>query len=404
MKTILDAVHPYAITRTADGRYTTRVSDPMKPDGRRMIRRKSLTALYDYLITFYGVESPEAEMSFESLFNEWIEYKRQFINATNRKRSLSPSTIRRYERDYDRYIKGSSLPDKALKDLTTPRLTSMLIAIIKDGDMTERCAGNVIGYVREALSYAFRSEYLIKDVGATLDRALLLSQCRYTPPKTDEERILSLDEFRRLYEAIRTHEEQHPTYLPDYGVELAMLTGMRVSEIAALTWESVDDEYVHIDQAERRLDYVDKPSEIIIGEPKNGKHRAIPKTDDIRELLGRIFMVGHTKKEGFIFVNEKGERCSARAIGLAALKRGREVGIQNVSIHRIRRTVSSILNTLLPTTAVAAMLGHTEQVNESHYDYDITAKNAKVSALEKVSPKVTIFEDFVDAKKEAKNA
>jgi len=39
-----------------------------------------------------------------------------------------------------------------------------------------------------------------------------------------------------------------------------------------------------------------------------------------------------------------------------------ESGIENGSIHRIRRTVSSLLNQVLPQKDAAAMLGHTERV------------------------------------------
>lgn len=404
MQKILDTVHRYAITRTADGRYTTRVPDPTKPDGRRMIRRKSETELYHFLIGFYGLEDEAAEMTFGDLFGEWVEYKRQFISASNRKRSLSPSTVRRYERDYMKYLQKSPLNALALKDLTTPRLTSILTQIIKQNDMPERCASNVIGYVREAFSYAYRAEYIRRDVAATLDRTLLLSQCRYTPPKSSDERVLTPNEFRSLYDAVRAHEAKHPTYMPDYAIELSLLTGMRVGELAALEWSAVTNDAVHIVQAEQRMDYANKPCELVIGEPKNGRHRMIPLTDDLRELFRRISEVVHGRKEGFVFVQKSGKRYTAHDISCAVKRRASEAGIKKTSIHGIRRTVSSMLNTLLPTTAVAALLGHSEIVNERHYDYDVAANNEKISALQRVSPKVTKFEDFAAKKKEAESA
>ena len=65
MKTILDSVHKYAIRRTKDGRYTTYVSDPGKPGGRRQIRKKSGSELYRYLLEHYGLqEDDNGSMSF----------------------------------------------------------------------------------------------------------------------------------------------------------------------------------------------------------------------------------------------------------------------------------------------------------------------------------------------------
>lgn len=403
MKNILETVHHYAITRAKDGRYVTFIPDQMKPKGRRQVRKKSEAELYRFLLEFYGVhDDGRSEMIFGDLFREWIGYKQRFIGAENMKRSLSPSTIRRYERDFEKYIAGSRLAEMTLRDINTPTLTAALAEIIKDGDMAERCAGNVIGYVREALSYAFRSEYINKDAGATLDRQMLLAQCRYTPPKASADRVLTVDELAALREATLDHARRHPKYMPDYGILLATLTGMRVGEIAALMWSAVDDDFIYVDRAERRFDYADKPCELIIGEPKNGKHRVIPQTDDTRALFDHIKQQGHSSKEGFIFCHADGRRFTAHDMSCAVDRRAAEAGVKKTSIHGIRRTVSSLLNTLLPTTAVAAMLGHTAEVNERHYDYDVAENSEKVAALKQVSTKVNIlsFNTFKEKKAE----
>lgn len=83
-----------------------------------------------------------------------------------------------------------------------------------------------------------------------------------------------------------------------------MLTGMRVGEIAALSWDSIDEKYICVTQAERRLDYSDRTSEIIIGKPKNGKIRRIPLTSEMKELFQKIRSLGHPDREGFVFTEE----------------------------------------------------------------------------------------------------
>lgn len=49
-------------------------------------------------------------------------------------------------------------------------------------------------------------------------------------------------------------------YMPDYAIELALLTGMRVGEIAALHWSDIDNKHIHVDFSEHRIDYKDRPS------------------------------------------------------------------------------------------------------------------------------------------------
>jgi len=64
------------------------------------------------------------------------------------------------------------------------------------------------------------------------------------------------------------------------------------------------------------------------------------------------------------------------------------------SIHEIRGTVSSLLNTELPRRVVAEMLGHTERVNAEHYDYSTAENTEKKQAVEKVYSKVFKISDY----------
>ena len=384
MKTILDTVHRYEISRGKDGRWATYVPDQTKPRGRREVRRKSLTDLYKYLISFYDLDITLAEeeaFTFEQLFSKWVEYKKQFVGASNSKKSISPSTVRRYERDYDHYIKGTAFAELRISLISATLLEEFFLQIIREYQMSDTNAGNVIGYFSQAFAYARRSRLISENPMDYIDKQLLLSKCTLQPEKTDEERILSEKEMVALLSAVQEHEKKYPAYMPDYAIELAMLTGMRVGELAALKWSCADDVYIHIDYSEHRLDYSDKPTEFVVGEPKNRKHRLIPVTKDIRELLKRIKEVHPAGKDEFIFVKENGKRYRASEIGGAVRRRCDSIGIENGSIHRIRRTVSSVLNQVLPQKDVSALLGHTEIVNEMHYNYSTADIQEKTSAL-----------------------
>ncbi len=390
MNTILSTIHHYAISKTKDGRYTTYIPDATKPNGRRQIRRKSETELYRSLLEFYGVEEEQKTLTYAELFTEWIEYKKRFIKVKNKKKSLSPSTIRRYERDYENYIKSLPLASMAIDKVTTPKLQLMLADMIESNNMTESCAGNVIGYICQSFAFARRSDYITKDPAETLDKKLLYSLCVYTPPKADSERVLTLKETAKLREAVLAQEQSHPYYMPNYAIELAILTGVRVGELAALRWDDIDNYFIHIDYSEHRYDYSDKPCELVIDEPKNGRHRLLPLTDDIRTLLEKIKALNLTSREGFLFIRKDGTRYTAHDISCAINRRADEAGLK-ASIHKVRRTLSSQLNTVLEQKDVADMLGHSERVNERHYNYSTAETKEKADALKAVSSKVINF-------------
>ncbi len=387
MKTILDKVHKYSISRAKNGQFVTYVRDETQPTGRRQVRKATKKELYRYLLEFYGISDKNAPgaMRYGELYHDWVDYKRQFIDAPNKKKGLSPTTIRRYERDYDNYIKGTKLDKLPIHALTPVTLERLVVDIIENRELTDRCAGNLIGYIHQSFQYARRSRYISEDPSEYIDRTLILSRCRSAAPKPDEERVLTISELTMLLDAVQAHEAKHPDYMPDYAIELSSMTGMRVGELAALKWTSVDEDFIHVDYSEHRLDYADRPSELVIGEPKNQKHRLIPCTEGMRILFEKIRALGMTSEEGYIFVREDGSRYTGHDIGCALDRRAREAGIKKTSIHGIRRTVSSYLNQTLPTRTVANMLGHLPQTNEACYQYDMSEKADKIRALDSLS-------------------
>lgn len=382
MNKLIGKYHKYKITKTSDNKWTTYVEDKSRVHGRRLIKKSKESDIYTFLIDFYNISGlSKGSEPFDTIYKEWIEYKKNFINVRNTKHSISPSTIRRYERDYENYISGSKLSRMELSEITAPKLEIMLSEIIRDNDLSEKCTKNVLSCVRQAFSYARRSGFITKDPFDYVDSELLLSNCREVEAVQD--RILTKSEMIRLYRVVRKKEQLYPYYMPNYAIELAMYTGMRVGEIAALHWSGVRDK-LYVDYSEHRLDYKDRPSEIIISEPKNKKHRVIPITDEMRDLFGRVRALNAKSDEDFIFVRSDGSRYTGHDIGCAVSRRAKEAGINGTSIHEIRRTVSSLLNTRLSQRDVADMLGHSEHINERFYNYSTAEDAEKIDALKNI--------------------
>jgi len=391
MKTILDNVHKHKITppKKPGGRFITYVPDETKPNGLRQIRKATMADMFKYLITFYGLEkSVTHDMTFGEMFEEWVEYKKKYIGARNSKKGLSPSTITRYMIDYEKYVKGTDFDSLSLPAITSPILESFFLQMIEEHTMNDQCAANVFGYFNQAFDYARRSKYISENPMDDIDKQLLLSNCYPAETKDDADQILTLEQMAAFLEEVKRHKTMHPHYMPDYAAEMAVLTGMRVGELAALNESCINDLFINIDYSEHRLDHDRKHREIVIGEPKNKKHRKIPVTKDIRELIDEIKETRPVTDSGFLFVNEKGERYTAAQIGCATKRRFNAIGIKNGSIHRIRRTVSSMLNQVLPQKAVSNLLGHSERVNEMHYNYSTADTMEKIAALNTLSEKI----------------
>lgn len=406
MENIINKVHRYKITRGKgkDSRYVTSIPDPTKPRGTRQVRANSLSEMYKILLEFYGVKE-EKELTLEQLFYEWIAYKKLFVGKKNK--SLSSDTIDRYKKDFNKYIFiDDDFKNTPINKITPAKLIQFFTTMIeKDVNedkgkfgMYESCFKNLYGYFNGMFELALDNDYISKNPCKKSIKELLVAQCTPNKTKVDEDRILTFDNVRELKKSILYHLSNHPYYMPDYAILLALLTGMRVGELAALRWTDVANGYINIDFAERRIVLDDGSKALIIGEPKNKKHRKFPISPEIQELLAEIKTLNINSD--FIFARETGERYTAHDMACATQRRGNEAGIDNVTIHRIRRTVSSTLNTIMEQQTVANLLGHLESTNQRFYNYDITNYNDKIVAL---SAFVSKMEGREGNKKRTKN-
>jgi len=380
MQNIIEKIHKYKISKGAgkDTRYVTAVPDPTKPRGTRQVRTNTLSEMYKFLLDFYGI-TKERTITFWELFEEWVDYKSIFVGARNR--GLSQTTITRYITDMTLHVKGTGLASTPINQINPISLEKALIEIIeqKAPPMSESMFKNILGYVAGMFDYAEMKGYIDKDPVKRIDRTRLLSFCSPKAVKQDCERVLSHEEIIALKAVLEERHKAYPYYMPDYAIELALLTGMRVGEIVALKWSDIDEQNINIDHAEHIIKYPDRRQEIVIGEPKCRKHRKFPLTKEINELLHKIRDLG--LDGDFLFTRVTGERYTGHDVACALDRRAMEAGISKTSVHGIRRTVSSVLNTMMPRQSVANLLGHLPTTNEQFYDYDVMGYTGKVVSL-----------------------
>jgi len=383
MEKILKEVHKYKISKGKDGRWSTYVPDSTKANGIRNVKKKTKQELYDYLVGFYALE--EKRITFEEVFNEWIAYLEQFTNVRNRSKAKSPSTITRYKRDYKNYLSTVPFSKKPIRFLNPKTLNSDLLDLIKDKDLKEKFAKNLISNVNGVLKYAYMNGYTDEDIQRYIDKDSLLAACVGDSYKTSK-RVLNPEEWDKLLCFIKESEKKRPEYAPNYAMELAFYTGLRVGEIVALHWGDIDfkNDIIHVSYSEHKID-LENSHYYEIGEPKNEKHRAVPLTKSAKSCLYRVKQLGRTNSEDFVFINELGTRVLTYHVSNALARRGRSCfgkDFGNVSMHEIRRTVSSRCNMVGARNQTALMLGHSERVNAQYYTYDTGSYSEQRKMLE----------------------
>lgn len=382
MNKILKKVHPYDIYFSeSDKRWHTYIKDDTQLSGRKQIVRKKKGDLEKLLLEHYHVQMTETkdQMTYGDLYTLWLEYKHKFIGTE--KKQLKPSTYRRYERDYDRYIKGTVLDTTPIAKINCFMIETFLMDMVKKHNLTQKCLTNVVGYIKSSFILALKYNLCDKNPCELVDLAPIKSFCKVIVT-ADKDRVLSNEDMFKLITILHEKQAEKELYVQNYAIELATLTGMRVGELAALKWECITDNTLKIEYSEHRSDYADKQCEYYIALPKNGKIREFPLSEDIKNLFARIREVH--KKYGivseYVFANKQG-RVNSHTISCAMSRRCKDAGIDARSIHAIRRTVSSHLRSDLPVATVAYMLGHLEETNDKHYNYDVTTNAEKITCL-----------------------
>lgn len=108
MKSKYLSMHKAPITQGTgkDKRWTTRVPDPTKADGRRIIRKPTREEVENEVIRFYMEQEGRrpkvsTSISVNAYFQRWIEYKKH-------NRTLKSETFRKYRNDYKRFFENSA--------------------------------------------------------------------------------------------------------------------------------------------------------------------------------------------------------------------------------------------------------------------------------------------------------
>ena len=186
--------------------------------------------------------------------------------------------------------------------------------------VTKASVNRELSCLKKMLSYA---------VGARWLPANPLSGYQLFPERPNKIRVVSPEEFRRVYKLAPPHLQTI--------ILTAYLTGMRYSEILALQWENVD---------------LDKRA-LLVSDSKNGLPRYIPINDELGETLIRL-QAGSEGEHVFTFKG-KPVKYIQTAFNRAVL----DSGVERFTFHDLRHTFAS--NLIMAGVDIATaqeILGH----------------------------------------------
>lgn len=368
--------HPYSIWEGKNGYWYT-YFQPDEECKRKLVKKKTQKDLEDMLVKLYCGTDEKHNITFGEMYHKWREMQDKLV---------SDNTISKYDTDYQRYFANQEFTNLEIERITEETVKVFICKTVKEQTLCKKACKTLFGYVKNVIKSALINKVLYENPIEYLEAKQFYKYCT-EKKKSPEQRVVSDFDMKRLYERFQKDYDRKPDYIPTYAVELATLTGMRVGELSALKWEDIHETYIFISKSEK---YNRIEKKYYIDQTKNKEDRKFPVSEEIRNLLDRVkkaeIRSGYVCE--WVFANQNG-RIHAPVISSCLKNKCRQIGMEEKGIHAFRRTVNSKMRCSgVPATVAASLLGHTEEVNENYYTYDVSSFAEKQRIVEQINRSV----------------
>ena len=240
--------------------------------------------------------------------------------------------------------------------------------------------------IHSALKYAVKTDMLVQNVADKVDR----------PKKNSFQPVfLSAEEMQKMFEALRGTKLELP-------VLVAAFYGFRRGEVLGLKWDAIDFERgtISVIRTVTTITVNGKQTEIEQQSAKTKSSlRTLPLIGSFREYFLQVKEAQELNKQvcgncynheydGFVFVDELGERMRANYLTSAFPKFLEDHGLRRMRFHHLRHSCASLLLANgVPLKHIQEWLGHSDFTTTAniyaHLDYKskITSAQAMEAGL-----------------------
>ena len=355
------------IWKATDGRWKAYVEVAGK---RRLIAKSNRAALEDEIIENYK----DPKIKFKDCFDCWVSEKLEYGE-------IQKQTYDRYTADYKRYIHGTELETKEIKQIDELYLENFIKTSIADGHLTAKNWGNMRILLSGAMVYARKHGYTDMRMSLFLAELNLSSKIFERRVVLDEEQVFSREEETLIKKFVADNED-----MLGLGVILAFETGLRVGEVAALRWSDYQGDTLIVQRTEikyknERGEWIEEVRNFTKG--RDGI-RQVVLTDEAQRYMNKLYEYTGSR-DGYVFLRD-GKRIKAAWLSNKIETLCRCAGVRFRSFHKMRKTYATKLeNAGVSDIVKIKQLGHTEILTtKKHYFYS----NEQVADIKAVLEKV----------------
>lgn len=346
-------MHNQKIWKAEDGRYKTYLECK---DGRRLITSSSEEGIQNKIINHYKekVESP----TLEDVFNEWHNERLKY-------NEISKGTYDKYVNDYKRFFGESGIRNHKIKCISEDELDIFIRATIAEKELTQKAYANFRTIVRGIFKYAKRKKYTDLSI-STFFQDLDLSKRMFRRVKVDpKSQVFQESEIPKLIEWLN-----HNPRVSNFGIILALQTGVRTGELAALKFSDVEGNMLHIQRQEIKYKGSEKGKlihEIVDNCKTEAGDRYIYLTDSALMTIQKIRFMN---PNGEYMMTENGKRVNTNVFNGRLKLACEKLGIPPRTMHKLRKTYgTTLIDNGVDESLIMSQMGHKDISTTRKYYY-----------------------------------
>lgn len=363
----VEKLHPYKLTPPPNeqGRWQTWVKDASGKN--KNVKAKSKEELLDKLIPYYFHDLYLDNLTFHSLYLEWLEYKKTITD--------SPNTIKRHEQHYKKYFLTSVLHNQQITKIKKIDLRSECNRIVQQFSLTRKEWNNAKGILNGMFEFAVEKGYLSENL---MENLRISVKFRQVNRKRNTERVFIESERQEYMTYLNEQFEQSgdTSYLAEY---LNFYLGLRVGELVAVKWSDIEGQLLHIVREEIRDQSVNPNPYVVVEHTKTHTDRFVVLGDQALAILERIRSADGSGE--YIFVRD-GERITSKRIQAINNRYAKRTGKKLMSSHTVRRTYASTLHRNgVPLKYIQEQLGHSSIATTERYIYSVETEQSTYNMI-----------------------
>ncbi|MDR2284397.1 MAG: hypothetical protein LBE37_14355, partial [Sphingobacterium sp.] len=226
-------IYRYWQSETNNLWFTYLPREDIPPPKGKLVKRTTEEKLNNAIINHYAkIEKAKATPS----FNDVSECMRKVKDL----KLPSVNSISRYDSDFKRFFMYSEFGELPIDQVNENTITVFILETIKDKKLCRDAVKKMLAYIRLTIRHARIEKLITTNPVEFLELKDFTIMCVNTE-KTTEEKQYTDDEVKQMLALLEVEYSKRPDYIPNYAIELAIYTGMRVGELAGLKWEDIGE-------------------------------------------------------------------------------------------------------------------------------------------------------------------